>query len=60
MREHKEAVYENLRDLNLKHRAGRIPDGGYPFLKSSLQDEATTRLAEIGRLEDKPPRRRAQ
>jgi len=49
--ERKEAVYENLRDLNFEYTAGKVPDADYASLKSSLQDEAATLLAEIARLE---------
>src|SRR6202046_2500736 len=51
LRERKDAVYENLRDLNFEYRAGKIPDVDYESLKTSLQDEAATLLAEIARLE---------
>ena len=53
LRERKDAVYENLRDLNFEFRAGKLPDADYQSLKSSLQDEAATILAEIARLEAK-------
>ncbi len=53
LRERKDAVYENLRDLNFEYRAGKIPDLDYQSMKSSLQDEAATLLAEIARLEAK-------
>jgi len=53
LRERKEAVYENLRDLNFEYKAGKVPDADYQSLKSSLQDEAATLLAEIARLESK-------
>jgi hypothetical protein len=51
LRERKDAVYENLRDLNFEYKAGKMPDADYQSLKSSLQDEAATLLAEIARLE---------
>ena len=51
LRERKDAVYENLRDLNFEYQAGKVPDADYQSLKSSLQDEAATLLAEIARLE---------
>jgi hypothetical protein len=51
LRERKDVVYENLRDLNFEYRAGKVPDVDYQSLKSSLQDEAATLLAEIARLE---------
>ena len=51
LRERKDAVYENLRDLNFEYTAGKVPEADYQSLKSSLQDEAATLLAEIARLE---------
>ena len=53
LRERKDAVYENLRDLNFEYKAGKIPDVDYQSMKASLQDEAATLLAEIARLEEK-------
>ena len=54
LRERKDAVYENLRDLNFEYKAGKVPDADYASLKSSLQDEAAILLAEIARLEKNP------
>ena len=51
LRERKDAVYENLRDLNFEYKAGKVPDADFASLKSSLQDEAASLLAEIARLE---------
>ncbi len=53
LRERKDVVYENLRDLNFEFKAGKVPETDYQSLKSSLQDEAATLLAEIARLEAK-------
>ena len=53
LRERKDVVYENLRDLNFEYKAGKVPDADYASLKSSLQDEAAALLAEIARLEAK-------
>ena len=53
LRERKDAVYENLRDLNFEFKAGKMPDSDYQSLKASLQDEAATLLAEVARLESK-------
>jgi len=52
LRERKDAVYENLRDLNFEYSAGKVPEADYRSLKSSLQDEAAALLAEIARLEE--------
>jgi hypothetical protein len=57
LKERKEAVYENLRDLNFEYKAGKVPETDYASLKSSLQDEAATILAEIARLESAAPRK---
>ncbi|HTT23995.1 MAG TPA: hypothetical protein VMG82_34035 [Candidatus Sulfotelmatobacter sp.] len=54
LRERKDAVYENLRDLNFEYRAGKVPDADYQSLKASLQDEAAALLAEIAHLESQP------
>src|SRR5271170_8310688 len=58
LRERRDAVYENLRDLNFEYKAGKVPDVDYSSLKVSLQDEAATILAEIARLENNPPRQK--
>ena len=51
LRERKEAIYENLRDLNFEYRAGKMPDSDYVSLKASLEEEAAAVLAEMARLE---------
>src|SRR2546426_11044895 len=51
LRERKEAVYENLRDLNFEYKAGKFPENDYQAMKNSLEEEAATILAEIARLE---------
>ena len=51
LRERKDAVYENLRDLNFEYKAGKLSDGDYESLRSSLETEAAAILAEIDRLE---------
>ncbi len=51
LRERKEAVYENLRDLSFEYKAGKFPDSDYQATKVSLEEEAAAILAEIARLE---------
>lgn len=51
LRERKEAVYDNLRDLNFEYKAGKFPESDYQEMKTSLEDEAAAILAEIARLE---------
>lgn len=54
LEERKEQLYENLRDLNFEYKAGKVPDFDYASLKTSLQDEAATILAEIARQDGTP------
>jgi hypothetical protein len=54
LRERKDAVYENLRDLNFEYKAGKLSDGDYETLRGSLESEAASILAEIERLEAVP------
>jgi len=51
LRERKEAVYDNLRDLNFEYKAGKVPDADYQSLRASLEEEAAAIMAEIARLE---------
>ena len=54
LEERKEAVYENLRDLNFELKSGKLPAADYEAMKSSLEEEAAAILAEIARLERAP------
>jgi len=56
LRERKDAVYENLRDLNFEYKAGKLSDADYEQLRGSLEGEAASILAEIDRLEAVPAR----
>ena len=47
LQERKEAIYENMRDLNFEHQAGKLPDQDYQSLKFSLEEEAAGVLAEM-------------
>ena len=51
LRERKEVVYENLRDLNFEYKAGKVPEVDYQSMKNSLEEEAAAILAEISKLE---------
>ncbi len=52
LRERKEAIYENLRDLNFEYKAGKFPDSDYEAMKASLEEEAAAVLAEMASLEE--------
>ena len=51
LRERKEAVYDNLRDLNFEYKAGKVPEADYQSMHTSLEEEAAAIMAEIARLE---------
>jgi len=50
LRERKEVIYENLRDLNFEYLAGKYPEQDYTEQRSGLEDEAARVIAEIERL----------
>lgn len=52
LEEHKQVVYENLRDLNFDYKAGKYPAQDYESLRSSLEAEAAEILAEMAVLQD--------
>ncbi|MGH9509216.1 MAG: hypothetical protein ACRD2Q_01220 [Terriglobales bacterium] len=54
LRERKEVVYENLRDLNFEFKAGKFPERDYQAMRAGLEDEAARILAEIDILERTP------
>jgi hypothetical protein len=47
LRERKEAIYENLRDLNFEYLAGKYPDIEYNEQRRALEDEAAATIAEM-------------
>ncbi|HEY5381409.1 MAG TPA: hypothetical protein VIJ65_04090 [Acidobacteriaceae bacterium] len=47
LRERKEVIYENLRDLNFEYKAGKYPEADYASQRDSLESEAATVLTEI-------------
>ena len=51
LRERKEVIYENLRDLNFEYKAGKVPEADYASMHAALEDEAVSVMAEIDRLE---------
>lgn len=50
LKERKDQVYENLRDLNFEYKAGKFPESDYEQMRASLEEEAAALLAEIERL----------
>ena len=57
LREQKEVLYENLRDLNFEYNAGKYPEEDYAAQSAALEDETTAVLAEIEQLERHAPSR---
>jgi hypothetical protein len=51
LRDRKEVVYENLRDLNFEYKAGKFPDADYLAMRTSMENEAAAILAEIDDIE---------
>jgi hypothetical protein len=47
LRERKDAIYENLRDLNFEYLAGKYPETEYAEQRRALEDEAAQVLAEM-------------
>jgi hypothetical protein len=47
LRERKDVIYDNLRDLNFEFRSGKYPAGDYERQRSSLEAEAASVLTEI-------------
>ena len=47
LRERKEAIYENLRDLNFEFLAGKYPEQDYAEQRAGLEDEAARVIAEM-------------
>jgi hypothetical protein len=51
LQERKDAIYENLRDLNFEFQAGKYPEQDYAEQRSGLEDEAARVIAEMEMLE---------
>jgi hypothetical protein len=51
LRERKEVIYENLRDLNFEYQAGKYPEPDYMEQRVGLEDEAARVIAEMEMLQ---------
>lgn len=49
--ERKEVVYDNLRDLNFEHKAGKFTEADFHAMRNNMEAEAARILAEIEKLE---------
>jgi hypothetical protein len=50
LRERKDVIYDNLRDLNFEYRAGKYPEEDYLSQRTSLEAEAATVVSEMDTL----------
>ena len=64
LEDRKQAIYDNLRDLQFEYRVGKLSDGDYQQTKQALQKELAGVLAEmeatLNRLGLQPVRRAAK
>jgi hypothetical protein len=60
LRERKDAIYENLRDLNFEFMAGKYPEQDYAEQRAGMEDEAARVIAEMEMLEAGGTRLRAE
>src|SRR6202012_3719431 len=51
LRERREGLYDNLRDLNFEYRAGKYPEEDYAAQRAAMENEAAEVLAEMDLLE---------
>jgi hypothetical protein len=47
LRERKDVIYDNLRDLNFEYQAGKYPEQDYADQRAGLEDEAAKVIAEM-------------
>ncbi|HEX4006513.1 MAG TPA: hypothetical protein VHX60_10090 [Acidobacteriaceae bacterium] len=51
LRERRETLYDNLRDLNFEYHSGKYPEEDYASQRAALENEAAEVVAEIDLLE---------
>lgn len=51
LHERREVLFENLRDLNFEHSAGKYPEQDFASQRALLENEAAETVAEIDLLE---------
>ncbi len=57
LRERRDSIYDNLRDLNFEYLAGKYPEQDYADQREILEGEAAAVLAEMDALEARGIRR---
>ncbi|HMG02757.1 MAG TPA: hypothetical protein VK596_06465 [Edaphobacter sp.] len=53
LRERKDVIYDNLRDLNFEYLAGKYPEQDYVEQRTALENEAAEVIAEMDALEQR-------
>jgi hypothetical protein len=53
LRERKDVIYDNLRDLNFEYLAGKYPEQDYAEQRAGLEDEAAAVMSEMESLESR-------
>ena len=51
LRERKDSIYDNLRDLNFEYLAGKYPQDDFEQQRRILEDEAASVMAQMDALE---------
>ena len=51
LRERRDVLYDNLRDLNFEYRSGKYPEEDYAAQRAALENETAEVVAEIDLLE---------
>ena len=51
LRERRQVIYDNLRDLNFEYRAGKYPAEDYAEQREALEQEAANVVLKLDRLE---------
>lgn len=51
LKERKEVIYDNLRDLNFEYKAGKFPEADFLKMRAELENEAAVVLAEMEDIE---------
>jgi len=57
LRERRDALYDNLKDLNFEFRSGKYPEEDYNAQRATLENEAAVVLRDLDLLESKSARR---
>ena len=55
--ERRDTIYDNLRDLRFEFRSGKYAEADYETMKTSLENDLATVLAEVDRVTDAQTRR---